>query len=855
MLKKIAQVIPFLSIVLPSAVAQQWAHTWGGTSDESFSSVATDSSGNAYFAGSTSSFGAGGVDVLLTKYNSAGQLVWSRTWGGSGSEGGNGVGVDTSGNVYVTGATSSFGAGWYDVFLVKFDGSGTLLWSRTWGGSSYDAGYDLAFDAGGNVYVAAESYSLGNRAVLLKFDPSGNLLATSAWKGPATYDSGYSVDVDKSGNVVLAGVSWDYSVYPNHNSILILKFDSLGNFLWNRNLVSGAEDQAQGSKVARFDAAGNIFIAGERAAICQSSNFAACNFDAELVKLDTNGTLLWAQAWGGPGFESVGGLAFDQAGNLVATGTTNSFLGGTSAAMLLRFASSGNLLDSRIWGGNGSVSGAGAAVDGSGAILLAGSSPNASGSWQSVTASAASISPTLSVPSGNIGIYSLSVGMPPGTVTMPTGVIDVGGGGTDALAIRTTPSTGCSVNVTKLYQAVDGSDTVQLPWACEVYNDPYGDQRSRYCPSGPQEYRIAQVGCALTALTMSLNTAGLSFDPGTLNSFMLPRPPQHPSGDFGTAHGVLFDTTVADVASAYNRSLAWVAVPSSMSTQQLQNTLCTEAVPIIVGVDSTPNQLGQPVPGHYVLVTGWDGAQFQIADPGYPAKTTLLAYGNQFLGAGYVKDPQGDRSSLHVSVGDAELLVTDPNGLTSGFDVTAFQNLNQIPGSAYSSEGLINDETGAPPAQIDYVLDIHQPATGTYTVDVQGLKLETYSLSIRAFDVSGNPEPALSVIGIMSPTSTQTLDIQYVSSTGATSTVTILATFQSTLADIQNSLQLGLIDNPGIANSLSQKIQAAQGATAPARNNVLSAFINEVNAQSGKHITGMAPQVLLQDAASLLQQN
>jgi len=74
------------------------------------------------------------------------------------------------------------------------------------------------------------------------------------------------------------------------------------------------------------------------------------------------------------------------------------------------------------------------------------------------------------------------------------------------------------------------------------------------------------------------------------------------------------------------------------------------------------------------------------------------------------------------------------------------------------------------------------------------------------------------------------------------------------LADIANSLQLGFIDNAGIANSLSQKIQAAQNATNPARANILNAFINAVSAQSGKHIIGVAVQVLLQDANSLLSQ-
>jgi hypothetical protein len=408
-------------------------------------------------------------------------------------------------------------------------------------------------------------------------------------------------------------------------------------------------------------------------------------------------------------------------------------------------------------------------------------------------------------------------------------------------------STGsCQVNVTKLYQAVNASGMVQ-PWACDLYNHTYGTQSSRYCPAIPALNRIAQVGCALTALTMSLDTAGLSFDPGTLNSFMLQ--PQN-AFDYGQDHGVSFDTTVNDAAIFSGKTLNWTWFTST-STHDLQNTVCSASAPVIVGVDLSLNQVNQPVPGHYVLVTGWDGAQFQIADPGYPSRTSLSAYGNQFVGAGYVTDPQNARSSLHISVTDAELVATDPNGLKSGFDVTSSQDLNQIPGSAYSRSKLVNDETGQPASQVGYYLDIHQPADGAYTIIVQGLKLETYDLTVRVFDANGNPEPPLSVVGIAAPGSRQTLSIQSASSVGAISTVGVVATFQNTLADIQNSLALGLIDNMGIASSLSQKIEAALAATGTTRSNILNAFKNEVRALSGKHITGIAPQVLLQNADSL----
>jgi hypothetical protein len=79
-----------------------------------------------------------------------------------------------------------------------------------------------------------------------------------------------------------------------------------------------------------------------------------------------------------------------------------------------------------------------------------------------------------------------------------------------------------------------------------------------------------------------------------------------------------------------------------------------------------------------------------------------------------------------------------------------------------------------------------------------------------------------------------------------------MATFQSTLADIQNTLQLGLIDNNGVANALAQEIQAASTTQSSERESLVETFAGQVVAQSGKHITGVAPQVLLQDAHDLL---
>ena len=123
------------------------------------------------------------------------------------------------------------------------------------------------------------------------------------------------------------------------------------------------------------------------------------------------------------------------------------------------------------------------------------------------------------------------------------------------------------------------------------------------------------------------------------------------------------------------------------------------------------------------------------------------------------------------------------------------------------------------------------------------------------FSQDGSSQQEGRITGIAGPGSTSLFAIQLNSTPGASSRVVRVATFQSTLSDVNNSLQLGLIDNQGIANSLSQELQAAaSAATQETKANILNAFKNEINAQSGKHITAVAAQTLLQDADSLLSQ-
>jgi PKD repeat protein len=268
----------FLIKFNPSGV-RQWGTYYGGSEDDEGFSVCTDAVGNVYMAGYTSStnniasgghdnsFGGLG-DAFLVKFNTAGMRLWGTYYGGSGSDGGEGAATDLSGNVYLAGRTQSnnsiasnghqttFGGGTEDAFLVKFNTSGIRQWGTYYGGVYGDAGYCVATDGLGNVYLGGSTNSttgiatpnghdttLGEiwDAFLVKFNAAGTRQWGTYYGGLNT-DGGKGVATDGSNNVYLAGnTNSDNSIaFGGHqntfgggeNDAFLVKFNTSGIRQW-----------------------------------------------------------------------------------------------------------------------------------------------------------------------------------------------------------------------------------------------------------------------------------------------------------------------------------------------------------------------------------------------------------------------------------------------------------------------------------------------------------------------------------------------------------------------------------------------------------------------------------------------
>ncbi|MFZ8835387.1 MAG: hypothetical protein ACO2O5_14520, partial [Candidatus Caldipriscus sp.] len=139
----------------------QWAKTYGGTNEEEAFSVQQTSDGGYIVAGFTHSFGAGNRDIFLIKTNASGNVQWAKTYGGTDDDRAYSVQKTSDGGYIVAGFTGSFGAGAWDVFLIKTDASGNVQWAKTYGGTNSDVASSVQQTSDGGYIVVGFTHSFG----------------------------------------------------------------------------------------------------------------------------------------------------------------------------------------------------------------------------------------------------------------------------------------------------------------------------------------------------------------------------------------------------------------------------------------------------------------------------------------------------------------------------------------------------------------------------------------------------------------------------------------------------------------------------------------------------------------------
>ncbi|MCL1879568.1 MAG: hypothetical protein FWF71_02960 [Actinomycetia bacterium] len=321
-----------------------WLKTFGGSGDDGFCSVVTMRGGEGIVAVGYSESHDGDItddrghsDAVIVKYDSNGNVVWHKTFGGGDDDEFDSVDQTADGNFIVVGASQStdgdiLGAkGGRDAIIAKYDADGNLLWAKTFGGSSDDGLNSVAATADGG-FVAAGAVDSTNGdvqggrgesdAVIAKYDADGNLLWAKTFGG-SEVDEFSAVAEDADGNLELVGYTFsndgDIQDARGDQDAVIAKYSSDGNLLWAKTFGGSGSDWFASLTQASDTGLVAVGSVDSSDGDAQGNNGGS---DAVVAKYDLDGNLLWSNSLGGSDEDQFTSICQTEAvGRLAAAGS------------------------------------------------------------------------------------------------------------------------------------------------------------------------------------------------------------------------------------------------------------------------------------------------------------------------------------------------------------------------------------------------------------------------------------------------------------------------------------------------------------------------------------------------------
>ena len=253
-----------------------WEKTYGGSGEDYGESIQQTSDGGYIVAGHTDSFGAGDYDLWVLKLDSGGNITWQKTYGGPNREAALSIRETSDGGYVVAGGTDYFIPGTGDVWVLKLDSSGNILWQKTYGEAGHDTAIDIQQTTDGGYIVLAQSDAFSRWVLKLNADGTVAWQNTYYGDGPGYYTPS-SIEQTADGGYIVVGSTPDFQELIGH--MWILKLNSDGTAAWEKNYGGPCESEAY---CIRLTSDGGYIVSGF---------IGRWRRDACALKLDSNGEI------------------------------------------------------------------------------------------------------------------------------------------------------------------------------------------------------------------------------------------------------------------------------------------------------------------------------------------------------------------------------------------------------------------------------------------------------------------------------------------------------------------------------------------------------------------------------------
>lgn len=331
-------------ILLPALTNAQnyFQQVYPTTYDKTSRDILPTSDGGYILAGYTNTASITDCDVYMMKTDAAGNSVWGKQFGGNKPDYSYAMCETSDGNYFIIGYSESFGGGDKDVYLIKMDPSGNLIWQKTYGSWGNDEGREIIHTADDYYVIAgtmgAATGSLSSQdAFLMKIDLSGNIQWTKYYGGSGQ-EFGNSFKQCSDGGFILTGQTFSWG---QNGDTYIVRTNATGDTLWTKMFGSPLADE--GVWVAANSDGSYAF------AIRDSSS---SDVDVRIIKTDPNGSPLWNKLYGSTQKDTPKSICTTSDGGYLVGAISRSFGWVNPDMWLLKLNSGGDTLWSAHFGGS-----------------------------------------------------------------------------------------------------------------------------------------------------------------------------------------------------------------------------------------------------------------------------------------------------------------------------------------------------------------------------------------------------------------------------------------------------------------------------------------------------------------------